>query len=195
MNKTENVSTAKPKIGGAIHRAVLGTTVPTDAVTALTDAYKSLGYIGEEGMTNGNSPETDRIKAWGGDTVVNYQKDKPDTFKFILIESTNPEVLKTVYGDDNVKGDLNTGISVDATTEEFKECVWVIDMILKGGILKRIVIPQGVIIERGDTVYKDDTLIAYEVTVMAMPINGTTHHEYMIKPGVTPANQTEGTGA
>lgn len=45
MATEANVTTAKPKIGGAVYSAPLGTALPTDATTKLDDAFKALGYI------------------------------------------------------------------------------------------------------------------------------------------------------
>lgn len=182
-NNTANVSTGKPKKAGAIFRAPKGTTLPTTASAALDNAFAHLGYCSEDGLTNNNSMEMDSIKAWGGDTVLYFQSGKEDTFGFTLIEALNEDVLKTVYGEDNVIVDSQTGeITIKANSSELEEASYVVDMILTNDALKRIVIPAGKVTEVGEITYKDDEAIGYETTLSCTPDDaGNTHYEY-IKP-------------
>lgn len=182
-NNVANVTAGKPKIGGAIYRAPIGTTLPTDASTALDAAFENMGFVSEDGVTNSNSMESDELKAWGGDTVLNPQTAKTDTFKYKLIEALNVEVLKYVYGDDNVSGTLATGITITANSEDQAEQAIVIEMALKGGVIKRVVIPNGKVTEVGDIVYQDGDAVGYETTLTALPdTSGNTHYEYIYKP-------------
>ncbi|MHC5375758.1 phage tail tube protein [Enterococcus sp. LJL120] len=183
MSNVENVSTAKPKVGGAIYSAPLGTALPTNASMELDKAFKSLGYISEDGLVNSNTPSSEKMKAWGGDTVAVVQTEKEDTFTYTLIETMNVDVLKEVYGTANVSGDLSTGITIKANSSELEEHSLVVDMVLKAGILKRMVIPTGKVSEIGEISYADADAIGYETTLDALPDEkGNTHYEYIQKP-------------
>lgn len=184
-NDSTKVSFGKPKVGGAIFTAPLGSTLPTAASGELDSAFKCLGYISEDGVSNSNSPSVNKLKAWGGDIVATNQTEKPDTWKMKYIESLNIDVLKVIYGDDNVSGALSTGITVRANSKEQPARAYVIDMALPDGTLKRVVIPNAKVSEIGEIVYKDTDPIAYDVTLDALPgdenFDFDTHKEYIIK--------------
>lgn len=185
MTDVSNVSVGKPKIGGAIYVAPKGTTLPVDAKSDLDPAFKELGYVSEDGLTNDNSMSSDEVKAWGGDTVLTLATEKNDKFSFSLIEILNVNVLKVVFGDDNVSGTLDTGITVRSNNSPQADKAWVIEMIFNGNTLKRIVIQNANVSEVSEVTYKDDEAVAYEVTINAKPGNEEfdfdTHKEYIVK--------------
>ncbi len=182
-----NVSYAKPAVGGAAYVAPLGTTLPTDAKTALATTYKALGYISEDGLRNEPTIDSDTIKAWGGDVVLNINKGKTDLFKFTLLEVLNPEVLKAVYGKDNITGTIDSMVTVKSNNAEQEALIWVFDMILKGGLHKRVVVPNGTISDIGEIAYVDSGATGYGLTVSAaVDASGNTHTEFIEKPASSP---------
>lgn len=181
-----NVTTGKPQVTGAIYCAPLATTLPTDATTALNNAFKGLGYVSEDGLTNANSFDSENVKAWGGDTVDTIESNKVDTFKFKLLETLNADVIKAVFGSANVSGALSTGMTVKANAKEREAMSWVVEMILRGGILKRIVVPNAKISAIAEIVYKDNEATGYDVTITAFPdASGNTHYEYIKQPSTS----------
>lgn len=179
-NTKTNVSVGKPKIAGSVYRAPAGTAVPTDATSTLAEAFVSLGYISEDGMTNTRSFDADVIREWGGDPVYEAETNQEDTFKFTLIESLNPDVQKAVHNDDNVTGALSTGMTVEVNGDEHKPAAWVIEMIMRNNALKRICIPDASIIEVGEIVYRRSEAVGYPITLRAhADASGNYHYEYM----------------
>lgn len=175
-----NVSTGKPKVGGAVFRGASGTTLPTSADATLNSALKDLGYVSEDGVKVSTDLTVSEIKAWGGDVVYASQTGKGDKMTLKLIEVLNDEVLKAVHVDSNVSGSISTGITVNVTGTEQPECVWVIDQVLRGNTAKRIVVPRGKVTAIGEVVYKDSDAVGYELTITCLTdSSGKTHYEYI----------------
>lgn len=180
-NTVSNVTAAAPKINGAIYMAPHGTTPPASTAAALGDAFKPLGYVSEDGVTNSNSPSSTAIKAWGGDTVYTTNDGRPDDWKFKPIEYLNKAVLALCWGDDNVTGDsLAAGYEVKTNNKPLGDHVFVIDMVHRNGVLERIVIPMGTLTALGDITYKSNDVVAAEATISAAPDgDGNSSYRYI----------------
>lgn len=186
-NIATNASTGKPNTSGAIYRAVRTSNlvIPTTAGATLSADYKCLGYVSEDGLTNNIEKEFEDIKAWGGDTVYTVESKQDDKFQFTLLEVLNEDVLKAVFVDSNVTVTAATSsapksVTVNVNSTQTPECVWVIDMVMRGNNPKRIVIPYGKVVTIGEITYKDDEAVGYDITLAATPdTNGNTHYEYM----------------
>ena len=178
-NNIENVAAGTPKIGGAVYAAPIGTTLPTDATTALNNAFKNLGYISEDGLTNSTELDTETVKAWGGDEVLITSNGRSDTFGYTLIEVLNLDVLKHVYGSENVSGALSTGVTVSVNGKDTEDVRMVFELVLRGAV-KRIVCPCAHVTEVGEISYTDGDAVGYETTVTCKPdSSGNTHYEYI----------------
>lgn len=181
-NNAQNVSVGKPMADGAVFVAPIGTAVPTDATTKLAEAFLNIGYISEDGVTNAIETETEEIKAWGGDIVLEPQTSRKETFAYTMIE-TNEVSMKQAFGEGNVTVDAETGtISVVHNSKEKSEYVYVIEVLMTGNRVKRQVIPRGKVTEIGEIVYVDNEAIGYETTISALvDSSGNTAYEYIAK--------------
>lgn len=178
LNSAANVSAGKPKPTGAIHVAPVGTTLPTTATATLNSAFGCVGYVSDSGMTITITRTVETIKAWGGDTVGTPQTEFEEAFKFTLIEALKAEVLKVVYGDDNVSE--TTGLrTITSNSKELEAHSWVIDTVMSNGKARRIVVPSAKVTEIGDITYADSDPISFDLTITATPdSDGNTSYTY-----------------
>lgn len=178
-NNAQNVSFGKPKATGAVFIAPKGTTLPTDATTALANAFVDMGYISEDGYVQSIETDTAEVNAWGGDRVLTAQSSYAETHTVNFIE-TNINTLKAIYGASNVTETAGK-ITVNAKATPLDECVVVIELALTGGRVKRVVIPHAKIADRsGDISYTDGDAVAYPAKFSASPdTNGNYHIEYI----------------
>lgn len=170
-NDTQNVVAGKPLATGGVLAGPLGTALPTDVTTATDAALVALGYVSEDGLTETVERSTDKIRAWGGDTVKVVQTEYGVTYSCTLIEATKAEVLALVYGDDNVTtvaasptaGELST-VVLNSDTLPHKTFVFEIK---DGDARIRIVVPDGQVTEIGEVTYADGDAVGYEITIEA----------------------------
>lgn len=182
-NDSKKVLAGKPLATGGVWAGPSTATAPTDASAALT-GFNALGYIGDDGLTEATERSTDKVKAWGGDTVKVLQTDFAVTYSFSFIESTNTDVLKAVYGAANVTttaATVSTGTlnAIEINSETLPRQSYVFE-VRDGDARIRIYVPEGQITEVGEVTYSDEDVIAYEVTIEAfVDENGNNAYKYV----------------
>lgn len=177
-NNASKVSVGKANKTGAVFSAPAGTAVPTDATTKLS-GFTNHGYVGSDGLTNATERDRADVKAWGGDTVLTPLTSYKETYKLTLIQALDADTLKAVYGDANVTVS-GSAIAAAHGPVDLPHKAWVFEVLLTGGQVKRICVPDAQITEIGDVVYKDDTEIGYEVELTAFKDSkGNTSYEYI----------------
>jgi len=179
MPAVTNIVAGRPLTAtGVIFRdASNALTAPTDATTALAAGWlvaggPNQGYVGADGLTETIDRTTEKVKAWGGDTVKVLQTDFSVQYEFVLYETVLDVVNKTVYGDSLVTKTAVSGqptkLAIQTKSDTLPNSRWVFDM--KDGQAKvRIYLPVGQVTTIGEIVYSDENVIGYPVTVEAYP--------------------------
>lgn len=179
-NDKSNVSLGKPWTTGGVFYAPLGTTLPTDAVTALPETYKCLGFVSEDGLTNSTDTETTEVKEWGGGTVLKEIASYSETYQFTMLE-IKADSMKLRYGSDSVT-DNGGKLHILHGMPKDEHYVVVFEIMLTGNRKKRLVLPDASVTEYDDITYSASDPITYSVTLSANPsklIGGKTVDEYV----------------
>jgi len=138
----------KPRPGGFIFRAPLGTALPTDAATPLAEAFIELGYASSDGWSRQINKSYQAIIAYGGDEVLKTRTEHSVGFSLTLIEALNAETNKAKWGEAAVKVTPATSthgqqITVSYAGADTPPAVYVLDM-EDSGRIRRSVFPNAV---------------------------------------------------
>lgn len=183
LGDNKNVLVGNPDVNGGLWVSDLISDVaslPT-ATSNLSEAgFVPAGYISEDGITEANERDTDKVKAWGGSTVRVLQNEHTVTYSFTFLELGNREVLKLLYGDENVIIDGDT-TTIKKNSKVLPHKTWVIE-ILDGEEKLRIVVPDGQITETGERQFSHSAVLQVEVTIEAFEdANGEKSYEHQTK--------------
>jgi hypothetical protein len=171
---TDNVLVA---LTGAVYAAPMGTTLPDDTGDSWNAAFKDLGYISEDGITEAHEDDVAEIPAWqNGQIVRRMIKGTSCTYTFTVIETTKT-ALEIYYKGATVTGTHASGVgpaSIEIGTPQADRRAWGFD-VLDGDKIVRWVVPEGEVTERGEVVYKNDEPFGYELTITAYPGDDGVH--------------------
>lgn len=146
--------------------APLGTTLPTDATSALNGAFVDLGNVTDDGVVNSVKRDTTKHYNWGGKTVKVTSDRYTETVKVTLYESS-AEVLQTVFGNDNVtvgsSGDHQT-ITVEHSSLQLPHMCFAFTGV-DGERTVRTIIRNGQVTEIGDIQMSHSKPTVYELTI------------------------------
>lgn len=178
-NDSTMVSLGKFKVGGYAYWAPAGTTLPTDSATALPSAYKLLGYLSEDGLTNTTDTDATEIKDANGTTVMKIITSYAESYQFALLEVLRAEAAKLRYNSDAVTGN-DKSMTIKHQMPSDEDFVLVFEIAMSGDVKDRLVIGNATRAEFGDRqVHAGDPQV-YDITVSANDMgNGVTAIEYI----------------
>lgn len=178
-NDSTMVSLGKFKVGGYAYWAPAGTALPTDASTALPAAFKLLGYLSEDGLTNTTDTDTTEIKDANGTTVMKVITSYAEFYQFALLEVLRAEAAKLRYNTGAVTG-TDKSMTIKHQMPSDEDFVLVFEIAMTGNVKDRLVIGNGTRAEFGDRQVHVGDAQVYDVTVSANDMgNGVTAIEYI----------------
>ena len=178
-NDSTMVSLGKFKVGGYAYWAPSGTVLPTDSSTPLAAAFKLLGYLSEDGLTNTTDTDATEIKDANGTTVMKVITSYAESYQFALLEVLRAEAAKMRYNTGAVTG-TDKSMTIKHQMPSDEDFVLVFEIAMSGDVKDRLVIGNCTRAEFGDRQVHAGDAQVYDVTASANDMgNGVTAIEYI----------------
>jgi hypothetical protein len=159
---SSNVNVA---VTGTVSFAPTDTAAPTDADTALPAAWRDVGYLSSDGVTETRDRSTSNIVAWQNAEVVRtVVTESSISVSFTMIE-TNAAALELFYG--TAVDTTDGSVAIDPGETGGRKAV-VVDFV-DGADFVRLYLPQAEVTEVGESSLTSGDPVAYEVTLTGYP--------------------------
>ena len=180
MNTAE-VTYGAAAVTGAIFVAPKGTTLPTDATTALGNTFTLLGFTSDAGVQISESSSNQSLRAWEGRLeVANIRTEYTESVSFTPIQC-NADVAKLTWGDDNVTVGTGGTIAAKHNGATLEPVVIAIETVPAPGYVRRYVGTYQ-LSERGEATLDGTTFDGRQLTFNAIAdSDGVTTSEYTPK--------------
>ncbi len=159
--------------GADVYAGPVGTTAPTDLVTALNVAFDPLGLLGTEGLSESREMDSDDKYAWGGVLVRTRRSKHKRTFTIVALED-NPIVFGLVNPGSEIGAPAAGIVTKTIKTPIVDERAFVFEMTDGVTVTRRRVVPRGEITNVGDVTYNEDDLASVELTITVYPASDGT---------------------
>jgi hypothetical protein len=155
---------------GAVYFAPLGTSAPTTSIAVWAAAWKELGYLSEDGITEEPALDVEEIKAWQSGAIVRRVLTGSGLqWTFTVIE-TNLETVTRFY-----PGSTFTAVvgppaetKIDVKLPVITPIAMGFD-VLDGTTVERTVVPRCELAGRGERTIANGSARGYEFTMSAQP--------------------------
>lgn len=159
-------------------------TLPTDATTSLNPAlFTGTGLLTSEGITEGTDQQYNDIFAWQGNALVaSLPGEYVQTFAFAAMQQTLTNLGLQYPGSTITQTAYGASIAQKAPTRDIRS--WVIHGV-DGTFLERIVVPRGMISERGEVVWSSEDVTVRSWTVKLFPDENQVYaYRYLVDPNL-----------
>lgn len=164
---TYNEDAVRVGVTGTVYVAPKGTALPTNIATPLNAAFKSVGFISEDALTESLAITTERLRAWQRPVGLRTLTTEVEwTFEFGMLE-TSPLVLDLYYGGAETSvatGISTTGILAWPTSTQRAMVIQIED----GDVTTRYAIPVVEIGDRQEVNHSNTEGTTWGVTVNVM---------------------------
>lgn len=131
-NQNIYIGAPDQSVTGAVLTAPIGTTLPTDAISALDGAFESSGYVTEDGFSLEADRTTTSIRDWSRKVVRTITEEVSATVNVSMLELSE-EALEQAFGASAVTAVAATAthgkqLKVEVTGDMPEPMVWAFNM-------------------------------------------------------------------